>query len=335
MRGARYALEAAAVREIVWLPELTPIAETPDYVVGVVNLRGKIVPALDLSLRFGHPRQRYGLEDSLVVLESDDGPVGLIVNQVHAVRDFSTAEMEPVPAQWPREEPGTRFLSGLARVDEQVVMLLDRVHLLHLPGVVQPPEPAGETILRDAMPSFCPEATPEERAAFRERAGELARPLDCHDVTGGVPLAVVRMSGELFGIDLHVVREFAELRDVTPVPCCPAHILGQMSLRGELFTLVDLGLALRLPGTGPALQGPAGRKVILLDLQGLGVGVPVDEVLDVRYFPPGELAPVPAAVRSVDATFLRGTAPHGTRMISILDLPRIFAQEQLSVNEEP
>lgn len=335
LHGSRYAVEASAVREIVRLPELTPIGETPDYVAGVVNLRGKIVPVLDLNRRFGYPPQRYRLEDSVVVLESDEGLSGLIVNQVYAVRELSEADVEAVPALGPQAEPGARFLAGITRSEEQVVMLLDRASVLLLPETLSETEPRGAQPGSGTAPSFCPDATPQERAVFQERARELARPLSGQDLAGGAPLAVVRMCGELFGIDLKVVREFAELRGVTPVPCCPGHILGQMNLRGELFTLVDLGAVLGLPPAAAAPAAERGRKVVVLDLPDLGVAVPVEEVLDVRYFQPEEIAPLPAAVRTVSAAFLRGTAPHGARMLSILDLPRIFSQERLGVNEEP
>lgn len=330
VRGSRYAVEACAVREIVWLPEITPIEEALDHVVGVVNLRGKILPVLDLNLRFGHPPQRYGLDDSVVVMESEGGPVGLIVNQVHAVRELTPAEDEVLPAVGPGAPAASGFISGLGRSGDLVVMILHRENLLRLPETLKGSDAADELLTADSAPLFCADASPEERSIFRQRARELARPLAGQDAAGGVPLAVIRMSGELFGIDLRFVREFAELRGVTPVPCCPEHILGQMNLRGDLFTLVDLGSVLKLTATGAA----PGGKVVMLDIRDLGVGVPVEEVIDVRYFLPAELAPVPAGVRPINAAYLQGTAPHGDRMLSILDLPRIFAQEQLIVNEE-
>lgn len=329
MRGARYAVEAFAVREIVPLPELTPIEETPGYVAGVVNLRGKIIPVLDLSLRLGQRLQRYRLEDSVVVLESEAGPVGLLVNRVHAVRQLAATDLEATPSLGPVDESAARFISGLARSGERIVMLLHREHLLRLPELATG-VPAAEPLWTDAaVVGF--DVAPEECAVFKERALALAQPVAGEDAVGRVPLAVVRLRGEMFGIPLQGVREFAELRGVTPVPCCPPHILGQMNLRGDLFTLVDLGAVLDLPAAGAT---PA-RQVVVLDLEELGVGVPVDEVLDVRYFQPGDLAPVAAAIRPQHAAFIQGTAPYGEGMLSILDLPRIFAQAQLVVNEEP
>jgi purine-binding chemotaxis protein CheW len=323
VRGSRYAVEASAVREIVRLPELTAIEELPSYVVGVIDLRGKIVPVLDLNLRLGHAAQPYRLDDSVVVLESEEGPVGLLVNRVHAVRDLAASDIDPVPTAGPDVDPATRFIASLARSADEIVMLLHRENLLRLPELPEEASPGKGAVAFDAPP--------EERRLFRERARELAQPLAGEDTTGRVPLAVVRLRGELFGIDLQVVREFAELRGVTPAPCCPPHILGLLNLRGDLYTLVDLGALLELPAAGAA---PAGQ-IVVLDLPDLGIGVPVDEVLDVRYFQPGELAPVPAAARPTHAAFIQGTAPYRGRMLSILNLPRLFAQERWIVNEEP
>ncbi len=62
LRDSRYAVETSSVCEIVPLLEIIPLEETPAYVVGVINLRGRIVPVADLNLRFGHPAQRFRLE---------------------------------------------------------------------------------------------------------------------------------------------------------------------------------------------------------------------------------------------------------------------------------
>ena len=82
LRGGVYAVPASAVREILWLPELTPVEESPRYVAGVLNLRGRIVPVIDLNVRFGHAPRPYHLEDSVILFEWEDAIAGLIVNSV-------------------------------------------------------------------------------------------------------------------------------------------------------------------------------------------------------------------------------------------------------------
>lgn len=319
------------MREILSLPELTPLEETPTYVRGVLNLRGRIVPVIDLNLRFGRHGERYQLSDCIIVLEHERTLLGLIANGVENVHGIDAAQVEPAPTYGSQGELRARFLSGLAKVDEQVVMLLD------LPNVVNLPEEMAELPEGEELPLpeddrlFCPEATPAERAEFRARARALAPRGTDADTAGHVPMAVARLDGEFFGVELDVLQEFSPLRSLTRVPCCPPHIVGLINLRGEIITLVDVRPTLQIQRAGDT----PGAQVMVVDTGERRVGVPVDEVLDVIYLGPADVAPVPAALEAVGHQYLKGMAPYGSRMLGILDLRRILAAESLVVNEEP
>ena len=136
-----------------------------------------------------------------------------------------------------------------------------------------------------------------------------------------------------FGIDLELVREFSLVRNVVPVPCCPEHIVGQMNLRGDILTLVDIRAVLQLPGVPEDMDAPPGQ-VVVAQMGELRVGVLVDEVLDVLYLRPSDITPVPVAVQALGMDYLKGTAPHGTKMLSILDLNKILTTGDRVVFEE-
>jgi purine-binding chemotaxis protein CheW len=318
------------VREILWLPELTPLEETPGYVTGVLNLRGRIVPVIDLDARFGRNPPRYQLTDSLIVLEHEEGQVGIIVNEVQNVRPISVAEAE-TPSYGFEGEQRSRFLAGLARVDEQVVMLLLLENVIRLPEVIEALGGEEAPPLVSAERYFCPGATAEEREVFRERARSLAKPLEEREAAGRLPLAVARLNDEYIGIDLEVVREFAEVGAASRVPCCPPHVVGQVNLRGDIVTLVDIRGALQMPVAALREDG----KLLVVQSGELLVGVPVDEVLDVLYLRPADVTSVPAAVEGMAEQYLQGTAPYEGKLLSILDLPGILAHGNLVVNEEP
>lgn len=91
------AIDAHVVREIHWLPELTPIEEAPPYVTGVFNLRGKIIPVIDLAIRLGHASQQYHLTDNLIVTEIEERLTGMIVNEVHEVTSIPPEDIEELP----------------------------------------------------------------------------------------------------------------------------------------------------------------------------------------------------------------------------------------------
>lgn len=330
LRGLLYAVDARVVREILWLPELTPIEEAPGYIMGVFNLRGKIVPAMDLNVRLGHMPQRYRLTDPVIVLKYAGLLMGIIVNGVHDVRSISAEEIEAAPSYGQGREAHSRFIASMAKVEEDIIMLLHLENLLHLPEGIEELSEEGKILPPSEERSFCPEATAEEQAIFRERACSLMRPIEGQDLTGLISLAVVGLGGEYFGVDLHIVREFSEVHQVTPVPSCPEHIVGVMNLRGDILTLVDVRRALKMPLSGARTAG----KCIVVQIEDLRVGVMANEVFEVICLQPMDVAPVSAAMHSMNEEYLKGAVPYGGKMLSILNLAKILTQGDLVVNEE-
>ncbi|MHB1014072.1 MAG: chemotaxis protein CheW [Desulfurivibrionaceae bacterium] len=322
--GARFGLDATQVRESVWLPELTPVEEAPSWVVGLFSLRGRIVPVADLHLRFGHPARRYTPSDQVVVLETDHLVMGLIVSEIREVIEILSAAIQ-LPPQFDTVTPSSAHLvAGEARVGDDLVTLLDVVRLTHLADM-----PALSETAEQPAPSthFCPEATPEERALFHARAMAL-RQAAVEEEGTRLGLAVVELGGEYFGLELAAVQEFCNIAQLSPIPCCPPHILGAMSLRGDLLTLIDPGAALNLP---PAARD--GGKAVVARLGEQAVGLAVDEVHDVVYLRIEELQPPPPALRERGGAEITGTAPYAGRMMTVLDLPALLAREEWLVNE--
>ena len=125
------------------------------------------------------------------------------------------------------------------------------------------------------------------------------------------------------------MQEFCDIAQPTPIPCCPPHILGAISLRGNLFTLLDLRAALNLPR---AVQGGGKAVVTLLGEQ--AVGLAVDEVHDVVYLREEALQAAPAALHEQHGAEVKGAAPYGGKMMAVLDLPALLAREEWIVNEQ-
>ncbi len=339
LNGSRYGVTTSAVQEIFFLPALTPIDEAPRDIVGVVNLRGEILPVMDLNLRFFQRSLDYQITDSIIVVEWQTVKVGLIVNQVHEVQDIPT---EAIAAQisYGRQNgsPSHHYITGVAKNLTELVMLLNPEQLIQysdssetLPFELNGTELPSTASLAHKTRRFCPNATPEERALFQERADNLMKLSEGEDFTGLMPIAVIGLNDEYFGLDLNVVREFTDIREITPIPCCPSRIIGNMNLRGEIVTLIDIRETLNLPIT----RAIGGSKVMVVHIDQLVAGIAIQEVCDVMYLHPSKIAPVPAAIHAANDEYLRGTAPYREKMMSLLDLPKILTQGELEVNEEP
>lgn len=319
--GERFGLDATRVHESIWLPELSPIEEAPPYIVGIFNLRGLIVPVTDLGLRFGHPARSYLVSDQVVVLELDKLLMGLIVSEVIEVIDVSLEAIQAPPKFDERASSLGRMVAGEVRVGDDIVALLDAGQLM------QPSQEIAESTAAHPASHFCPQATPEQHAVFHARALELLEKAAPEDEVQHA-LAVVGLGDEYFGIELQAIQEFCDVIQPTPIPCCPLHVMGAISLRGNVLTLLDLRAALNLPR---ATQDS--RKAVIAFLGEQLVGVAVDDVHDVVYLRAEELQTMPEALREPHGVLIKGSAPYAGKMMVLLDLPALLARQEWIVNE--
>ena len=315
--AARFGVDATRVREIVWLPELTPVEEAPPHIVGIFSLRGQIVPVTDLKLRFGHPALPYRLSDQIVILELDQRLVGLIVSEVIEVVEVDA--IQPPPEFGAETHLYARLIAGEVRVGDDLVTLLDAGQLMHQ---LPPSQPSPALRAREGALTM-----PEQHAVYRARALALMEAAEEEEGSGSA-LAVVELDGEYFGIGLDAVQEFCHIAQPGPIPCCPPHILGAISLRGNLFVLLDLRAALNLPRAAQS-----SGKAVISRLGEQAVGLAVDEVHDVIYLRADELQAAPAALHEQHGTEVKGIAPYGGKMMAVLDLPALLAREEWIVNE--
>jgi len=127
---ASYAVPIDSVREILELVPTTALPMMPDFVRGVMNLRGSVVPVIDVAARLGLPLARIGRRTCIVVVEvpsQEDGNatlvLGMLVDGVHEVMDAAENEIEQAPSMGTRIDP--HFIAGIARAGTTLVTLLD------------------------------------------------------------------------------------------------------------------------------------------------------------------------------------------------------------------
>jgi len=118
-----YGLEILKVREIIGVLNITPIPRTPEYVKGVINLRGKVIPIIDLRLKFGLPSVEWTDETCIIVVDVSGVELGIIVDQVSEVRDIADESIEDPPTVGVHAE--TDFILGIGKGEGEVTLLLD------------------------------------------------------------------------------------------------------------------------------------------------------------------------------------------------------------------
>lgn len=118
-----YGVDIHQVREIIRVPAITHVPRTPEFVEGVVNLRGTVIPILDLRKRFGFGVGGDGEDRRIVVVEMDDKTLGVIVDAVREVLLIDEEAIEP-PSPY-IVTVDSQYIVGVARLEERLVILLD------------------------------------------------------------------------------------------------------------------------------------------------------------------------------------------------------------------
>lgn len=145
-----FALEVSHVREILEFTTVNRVPKTPEYMRGVINLRGSVVPVFDMRLKFGLGRTEKAVNTCIVVVEvSLDGEntiIGALVDSVQEVFELGPGQIEPAPKFGHHLE--TTFIKGMGKRDEQFVIILDIDRLFSTDELTM----AGDAGRDEAMP---------------------------------------------------------------------------------------------------------------------------------------------------------------------------------------
>ena len=128
----QFGVDIMAVREIKGWTDITPLPRQPDYVRGVLNLRGVIVPIVDLRCRFGQGLTQATPLHIVIIVQIGEKPIGLLADRVLDIVSLDVSQIKPVP----RVAQGQRlnFLSGLVTTEDAMIALIDLPHLLTQDG---------------------------------------------------------------------------------------------------------------------------------------------------------------------------------------------------------
>ncbi len=127
LAGEEYGIGILKIKEIIGMMPITAVPRTPEFIKGVINLRGKVIPVMDLRLRFGLPAIDYTERTCIIVVEIE-GPagkvqVGIVVDAVSEVLNIKGEDIEPTPTFGTRMK--TDFILGMAKMNGGVKILLD------------------------------------------------------------------------------------------------------------------------------------------------------------------------------------------------------------------
>ncbi len=127
LAGENYGIEICYVIEIIGIQSITEVPDMPTFIRGVINLRGKVIPVMDVRARFKLPARDYDDRTCIIVINVDSTEVGLVVDEVSEVADIPENHVEPAPRT--SKNSDNTYIQGMGKMNNRVIILLD-VHKL-------------------------------------------------------------------------------------------------------------------------------------------------------------------------------------------------------------
>jgi purine-binding chemotaxis protein CheW len=124
-----YGIEIQYVTEIVGIQKIAAVPDMPDFIRGVINLRGQVIPVMDIRTRFRLPPKDYNERTCVIVVNYDEHPIGLVVDSVNEVTNIPEANVCEPPRVAQNES--ARYIRGIGKVGDEVRIILDVSKLLY------------------------------------------------------------------------------------------------------------------------------------------------------------------------------------------------------------
>ena len=124
-----YGIWIGNVKEIIEMQKITEVPDVPEYIKGVINLRGRVVPVMNLRVRFGMEEKPYDDRTCMIIVNIDNSSMGFIVDTVAEVHEIPGKDIEP-PPNFRTDSERERYISGLGKVGDEVKILIDAKKVL-------------------------------------------------------------------------------------------------------------------------------------------------------------------------------------------------------------
>lgn len=328
LSGKVYAILAEKIIEIVQLPALTVLEKVPEYIVGMLNLRGKIINVIDLRKFLGIPQTSYTADHQVMIIDAGNKAVGIVVDSVFDVIQFDRNNLEPLPYK-----SSEKFISGIYKNDENLIAFLDLDILISNVESIEANDPEFSVHTHYSAELF--PIDPVSLEKFKKRAINLQKELKVdinRDNYQENRFVSFSLNNEVYCISLKFVKEFCKLKQhisLTKVPCVPSFITGLINHRGEFITIIDIKSFLQIPKTEITDKS----KIIVTKSGSLQVGLLVDEVFDIINISEDKLSLSHSAKFDKNKYTSAELILETGGIINILDLEKLLQDESLLVED--
>lgn len=297
-----YGIPIDEVRQIIRLPKVTRVPKMPPFVLGISNLRGSVLPIIDLSLRLGYPEPCVNSEDTRVIVTERRGlEIGFVVESVSEVKATESGSYEDFP-ELPGGSADKKFITGILKMHTKdgtrLVQVLDSQELVNIEGLKR----------------YADDDLIQKPAAAKNE-------LQYREISDFRRFISFEIDGHAYAVEIHKINEIIRLPEYVGVPGSDSSMLGLFSLRGIVMPLLSLH---RKFGKKDMAENEDTRAVII-EVRGTKFGFMADKVNEVLSVPETAIEEPPKAFSgkgSEISAIIK--AEQGERLIMILETEEIL-----------
>jgi len=209
-----FGISIHSIKEIVRYPDITEVPKAPSYLKGITNLRGTVMPVIDARIRLDLPETEITEQTRIIVFDTGQAPIGLLVDKVKGVMSMENLETEPPPSII-SSGIDRRFVSGVIKADKNLIMELDL----------------------EALCEIDIKAVSDHREKrITQGEGEESKT----ESSDEIQLVTFIIAGDEYAFPIENVKEVLRVGKITTVPEAPHYVLGMLSVRDSILPIIDI-----------------------------------------------------------------------------------------------
>lgn len=291
-----FGVDIGEVREIIKIPEITRVPKAPEFVEGVINLRGGLLAIVDSRRRFDLEVKEWTDSNRILVVNAEGKMTGIVVDSISEVLSLSENAIEPTPSLI---GTGGEYLKGIGKLQEegQLINLLNVQKFLSIEGM----DEFSENIKSNSG---------EEEKIREDKMDKI--------VSDEVQLVSFRLGGEEYAVGISEVQEIIRVPKITKVPKAPSFVEGVINLREKILPIISLRKKFGLED----IEKTDSLRVIVVNINGLSTGMIVDSMSEVLRLSKDSIEPPPPILAGLDVDHLQGIGKleEGKRLLLLLNL---------------
>jgi purine-binding chemotaxis protein CheW len=307
-----FGIDIKMVSEVLRMVEITRMPKSPAFVEGVINIRGRIVPIINLRKLFGLEQKPHTMNTEIIIGKIAEKEIGFTIDQIAEIVTVTVDDILPPDKQ---TVPMARYLIGMVTLTQGLMFLIDLTKIL---------DTEKRALLRKLSPTQkqyekAEQIVTEEDRILRTRALELSKRKE-EKATKARQIITFNLGDENYGMDITKVREIAPIRDLYHIPSAPKHIMGAINLRGDIIAIMDLKQLFNLSPSTITND----TRIIVLGQSFIQIGFVVDSVPDIIELPVDLIEPPLTTIERVQMDYLEGEAQWESKLIGLINVRNII-----------